>query len=524
MEIHGSNIIGFQRSALGKNTFRVASAFDNGHQFFAATDEEIDTAMQMACEAFQLYRNFSGARKAAFLRAIAAEIESLGRGLIETAMVESGLPEGRLAGECGRTCGQLRLMADQVEEGSWVEAVIDYADPARAPLPRPDIRRMLVPLGPVVVFTASNFPLAFSTAGGDTAAALAAGCPVVVKAHEAHPATNELVALAIQRAAQQTGMPDGVFSSLNGDYQTGQSLVVHLLTTAVAFTGSHAGGKALYDLAVRRPVPIPVFAEMGSVNPVFILPGLSQEQLREAAQKIAASVSLGAGQFCTNPGLLFVPEEDTGEFTAALGKALSGVAPQCMLNHRIFESYLRSLQQFRRDHEVTLFCEGQLEDAPYVRPSAGMVSEQEYLKKPALQEEVFGPFTLVVTYLQPEGLATLARALRGQLTATVFAVPESLDRHRTFLDTLRQLAGRLLFNGVPTGVEVGHAMQHGGPFPATTDSRFTSVGTGSLKRFVRPLAFQDFPQDLLPPELKDDNPLRIWRMENGKFIAPQQVS
>ena len=515
--ITGANIIGFKISKKSKTTFHGITASGTSADFHPATKSEINAAMQKASEAFQIYNNFTGQHKATFLRGIADEIEALGATLIETAMDESGLPEGRITGERGRTCGQLRLFASHIEEGSWVEAVIDHPNPERQPMPKPGIRKMLVAMGPVVVFTASNFPLAFSTAGGDTASALAAGCPVVVKSHEAHPATNELVARAIQKAAERTGMPDGVFSSLNGGYQVGQALVKHPLTTAVAFTGSFRGGKALFDLANKRPVPIPVFAEMGSVNPIFILPNVLETQSESIAKQIAGSVSLGAGQFCTNPGLVFVPEAGVKDFAKVLSGAMSHVQPQCMLNHRIFESYLRSLNQVKHEHKISIFYEGELENAPYVRPSVGIASVDEFLKHPHMQEEVFGPFTLLVTYSKPERLLQIAKVLQGQLTTTIFSEKHELPHHRNLLSNLQKIAGRLILNTVPTGVEVCHAMQHGGPFPATTDSRFTSVGTAAIRRFVRPVAYQGFPEELLPEALQDGNPLKIWRLEDGEY-------
>ncbi len=513
-----TNIIGFSFSKKSKTTLRGITARGEGALFYPATHAEINAAMEKASAAFQTYRNSTGLQRATFLRAIADEIEAIGPALIETAMEESGLPEGRIMGERGRTCGQLRFFAGYVEEGSWVEAVIDRGDPARQPLPKPDIRRMLVPMGPVVVFTASNFPLAFSTAGGDTVSALAAGCPVVVKSHEAHPATNDLVARAIQRAAQRTGLPDGVFSSLNGGYPVGQALVKHPRTAAVAFTGSLRGGKALFDLANKRPVPIPVFSEMGSVNPIFILPGILEAQADGIAQQIAASVSLGAGQFCTNPGLVFVPQEQAGGFSRLLADAMSRVQPQCMLNHRIFEGYLRSLRQVKEGHRIDIVYEGELEQAPFVRPSVGVAEVSAFLKNIHLQEEVFGPFTLLVAYTGADDLLQIANAMQGQLTATVFCEKNRLPEWHGLMDALRETSGRLILNGVPTGVEVCHAMQHGGPFPATTDSRFTSVGTAAIRRFARPLAWQNFPDDMLPEALKEDNPLKIWRLEEGGFV------
>ena len=491
------------------------TAAGTSKRFRKATASEIDKAVALAKSAFESYRFAKGDRKAVFLRAIAEEIENLGDELVQTVMAESGLPEGRVKGERGRTCSQLQLFADLVEEGSWVEAVIDHGDPVRQPVPKPDLRRMLVPLGPVVVFTASNFPLAFSTAGGDTAAALAAGCPVIVKGHEAHPATNLMVARAIGRAARCTGMPEGVFSSLNGDHETGKALVEHPDVAAVAFTGSHRGGKALFQLANLRPKPIPVFAEMGSINPIVLLPAYIENHAGELAAQLVGSVTLGAGQFCTNPGLILLPEAKEEKFLKAMKQALEAATAQCMLNEKIFEAYLGTLQQVVGAGAVELVFSPSENSAAAVRPTVAKTSAQDFIRNPVLHAEVFGPFTLLVTWQSAGELMQLLRSLEGQLSATLFAEGEELIAHRATLETLRELAGRLIINGVPTGVEVGHAMQHGGPWPATTDSRFTSVGTGAIRRFARPLAFQNFPNELLPEELKRSNPLGIRRLVDG---------
>ena len=519
MKLTGKNIIGFKKSGKGRRTFNAmtAQAVAEAPNFKIASRMEVNTAMQLAQEAFQTYRHFTGISKAKFLRAIADEIEALDKQLIEAAMTEAGLPEGRVRGERGRTMGQLRLFANHIEEGSWVNAIIDHGDPDRKPFPKPDVRSMLQPMGPVVVFTASNFPLAFSTAGGDTASALAASCPVVVKGHEAHPVTNELVSSAIQKAAKKSGMPNGVFSMLNGDYKTGGALVKHPLTAAVAFTGSLRGGRALFDIANRRPNPIPVFAEMGSVNPIIILQGALDQRGEEIAKKLAGSVSLGAGQFCTNPGLIFVPEDGHQAFAKTLVETMQGASGQCMLNRGIFENYDKGLQKALSQKGVEGIHVSNQSKAESVLPSAGITTAQTFLTNPHLQEEVFGPFTLLVTYKTVDELLQLVRAMQGQLTTTVFGEQHELVHHRNLINELNQIAGRLILNGVPTGVEVNHAMQHGGPYPATTDGRFTSVGTEAIKRFVRPVAYQDFPIELLPEALQDGNPLGIWRKVDGVF-------
>ncbi len=482
-----------------------------------ATREEVDEAMWLAQSAFPAFRQMPGARRAAFLRAIADEIEALGDRLVETACLETGLPEGRIKGERGRTCGQLRFFADIAEEGSWCEAIIDTARPDATP-PRPDIRRMLVPMGPVVVFGASNFPLAFSTAGGDTASALATGNPVVVKAHELHPGTHALVAEAIVRAARHTDMPEGVFSALYGRHEVGQWLVQHEAAEAVAFTGSYGGGMALYRLAQQRPRPIPVFAEMGSINPVFVTPEALEGDAEGLARQLAASVTLGAGQFCTNPGLIVVfGESQTNEFARLLATALAEQPEQVMLAPAIYEHYEQRRQEMQQREGVEVVYAGRPG-----RPLCGCATvvrttADRFLREPALQEEVFGPFTMVVQVADENEALALAHHLQGQLTATLMVPDTAAARYARLRQVLEQKAGRIIFNGVPTGVAVVHAMQHGGPFPATTDSRFTSVGGTALRRFVRPVAWQAAPHDQLPPELQDHNPLGILRLVDGTW-------
>ena len=523
MSLIEQNQIGFALSAQGDERISAINP-SNGEtlpgRFSVATPTEADKALQIAQTAWKTYRNCTGKQKATFLRSIAEELEASGDALIQRAVQESGLPEGRITGERGRTCGQLRLFAQLLDEGSWVEAVIDPAMPQRQPLPRPDIRKMLVAMGPVVVFTASNFPLAFSTAGGDTAAALAAGCPVVVKAHESHPGTNALVAAAILNAARKTGMPEGVFSTLYGrGNDLGKWLVEHPMTKAVAFTGSFRGGKALFDLAAKRPEPIPVFAEMGSVNPIFVLPEIMAAQTTPLAQQLAASVNLGAGQFCTNPGLIICLENEyTPAFETALRSAFAQHPAATMLNKSIYENYSQSSASSIREKGVKALVGEDNNAKPFLaRPLLAKVQEKDFLKNPRLQEEIFGPFSLLVLCKSPRGMQKVASILQGQLTASLMGTDKDLRASRPLGELLQEKVGRLIYNNVPTGVEVGHAMQHGGPYPASTDARFTSVGTGAIRRFVRPLAFQNCPQRLLPPELRDSNPLRIWRMVDGLY-------
>lgn len=474
-------------------------------------------AVSHAEKTFEVYKKATPAQRAQLLRSIAEEIEALGDELLETASRESHLPLARLTGERGRTCNQLRLFADVVEEGSWVEATIDTALPDRQPLPRPDLRRMLVPLGPVVVFGASNFPLAFSTAGGDTASALASGCTVVYKEHPGHPKTSKLVYKAITKALQKNELPKSVFQHVSGGVEVGQALVKHPATKAVAFTGSYKGGKAIFDLAMQREVPIPVYAEMGSTNPVFILPEKLKENTSELARYAAASVLLGAGQFCTCPGLLFVPESDvTDEFMDTLEAELATASPANMLHDGIAGNYYESLEKLLKAEGVQAIVQ-QEADVLEGRAALASTSAAQWLQNPELQEEVFGPFTLVVKYSNAEELLSAAKALQGQLTCTLWGSNQEHELQQALTDVLRDRCGRLLFSGVPTGVEVSHAMTHGGPFPATTDSRSTSVGTCAIKRFARPVTFQSAPQALLPQELQDENRTGLWRTINGKL-------
>ena len=518
------NFIGFERSAKGDKTFSAVNPVTRKAlpgEFVAATTDEVNLAVNKAHEAWKVFRNTTGSQKAAFLRTIAEEIEGLGDTLVHRVMEESGLPEGRVKGERGRTCNQLRMFADLVEEGSWVNAIIDNAQPDRQPIPKADIRNMLKAVGPVVVFTASNFPLAFSTAGGDTASALAAGCPVIVKAHESHPGTNGLIAEAILNAARKNNMPDGVFSSLNAiGYQVGTALVQHPQVKGVAFTGSYSGGMALHKLAAERTEPIPVFAEMGSINPIFILPEKIKTQSEALATQVAGSVNLGAGQFCTNPGLVVIREdENTEAFLEHLKKAFEGLTAQNMLNLGIYRNYERlKKESLQTSGVITEYSQEEENGAWEARPAIASVSAASFLKNPNMQQEVFGPFSLVVKCEDEAHFHAVADHLHGQLTASIMGNDEEFADYSDLFDTLQTKAGRVIFNGVPTGVEVCHAMQHGGPFPATTDSRFTSVGTGAIKRFARPVAFQDCPDRLLPDALKAGNPLDIWRLVDGKWV------
>jgi NADP-dependent aldehyde dehydrogenase len=523
--IHGKNILGFALSAKGQQKHQTVSS-QSGEvltgEFSEATLDEVEQALDKAHHAFELYAKVSGKTRATFLRAIAAEIEALGEPLVERCMAETGLPEVRILGERKRTCFQLESFAKVLEEGSWVEARIDRGDATRAPVPKPEIRKMLRPMGPVVVFTASNFPLAYSTAGVDTAAALAAGCPVIVKNHAAHFGAGEIVGQAIQKAAQDCGMPDGVFSLLNGfGFEVGQALVKHPYTKAVGFTGSLQGGKALFDLAQSREEPIPVFAEMGSTNPIALLPKALATRPESLAETLAGSITLGMGQFCTNPGLLVaLAGDDLENFVSVFTKAFVTSTPQTMLNTKIRESYERLNAQALEQTGVELLALSEkVADAASNegRPTLARVMGKDFLANPALHQEVFGPFSLLICCSDKSEMKTVLESVHGQLTSSVMAQEEDVREFQDCIDVLSHKAGRLIFNGVPTGVEVCAAMQHGGPFPATTDARFSSVGDDALKRFVRPLAYQDFPEAYLPDELKAENPLEIWRLQDGNW-------
>ncbi len=485
-----------------------------------ATVIEVDSALKAAQLAFLSYKNFSGKKKAEFLRAVAGEIEGLGSELVQTAMRETNLPEARIINERGRTTGHCRMFANLVEEGSWVDARVDTALPDRMPSPKPDIRKMLVPIGPVVVFGAANFPLAYSTAGGDSISALAAGCPVIVKAHPAHADTSALVASAISKAAAHTGIPTAVFQHLFGaSFEVGQALVKHPLTKAVGFTGSLAGGKALFDLANQRPEPIPVFAEMSSINPVVLLPKSLASGFSKTASMLASSITLGVGQFCTNPGLILAVEgKGLDLFVGALSAEISKSAPGTMLHQGIADNYATRSKRALAQQGINVEAQSnESGNTTQGRPMIVSVSAKEFLKNPLLGEEVFGPFSMIVKCADRNELHTVVNSLHGQLTCSVMGGEEEIAEFGSMVNMLVEKAGRLIVNGVPTGVEVCPSMNHGGPFPATTDSRFTAVGNDAIKRFARPVAFQNFPNALLPDELKDGNPLKIWRIEDGDF-------
>lgn len=520
MALHGAQIIGFEISSTGSQKFNglnPATGAQLENSFLQATADEVNKAGEKAAAAFEVYSRLSGKKKAEFLEAIAEEIVNIGDELIQLCTAETGLPAARITSERGRTVGQLRLFADVLREGSWVNARIETAQPSRQPLPKPDIRMMMRPLGPVAVFGASNFPLAFSVAGGDTASALAAGCPVVVKAHPAHPGTSELVGTAIITAAKKTGMPDGVFSLIQGNgIDTGTALVSHPLIKAVGFTGSFQGGTALYKIAQQRPEPIPVYAEMGSTNPVFILPRIMKQNGAQLTQQLSASVTLGTGQFCTNPGLVLVPEEGSSTFLDSLKEAFAATSADAMLTSGIQKAYITKTDELKKKGIANVLTQGKQGSASTsVEPMFFVTSHDNLLQHEELAEEIFGPSSVAVTVPGKKEILNIASKLKGHLTATVHGTEEDLQEYADLLHILEQKAGRVLINGFPTGVEVCHAMVHGGPYPATTDLKTTSVGTYAIYRFVKPVSYQNFPQSLLHDELKDGNPLQILRMVDG---------
>ena len=488
-------------------------------EFPSATRADVDRACRRAAEAFEVLRATPSAARSALLRGMAQGLEAGAADIIQRAHRETALPLARLQSEMGRTCAQLRLFASVLDEGSWVDARIDTGDPVRMPVPKPDVRSMRRPLGPVVVFGASNFPLAFSVAGGDTAAALAAGNPVITKAHPAHPGTCERVGRVLAEAVREAGLPEATFSLLfDSGYEVGQALVQHPQVAAVAFTGSRAGGEALMRLAASRPHPIPVYAEMGSVNPVLILPGALQARGPAIAAGLHASFTLGAGQFCTNPGVVLVEEGAAGDaFLAALAEITAATAAGTLLTPGICQAYGKGQDQLAALGAERLAQGPEGSSATAGRAAVWQVTAAQALAEPRLLEEVFGPSTLAVRYHGGEELEGLLRHLDGNLTASVHGEPDELREIGPILSLLETKAGRLLINQFPTGVEVCHAMVHGGPFPATSDGRSTSVGTRALERFTRFVAYQGFPQEALPPELQDANPLGLWRLVDGAW-------
>ena len=527
-ELTGESFVGFGKTDAGKTgtgeTFRAVNPASNEPlptAFIEATNKDIERAMTLARAAFTSFRRSAARDKAAFLNRIAAGLRADADAIIRTADEETALGEGRLTGELERTAGQLEEFARVVEDGAWCDARIERGREGKA-----DLRRMLTALGPVVVFGSSNFPLAFSVAGGDTASALAAGCPVVVKGHPAHPATSERVARVVLAAARENGLPDGVFSLLQSSRpETSVALVTHPETAAVGFTGSGRVGRILYDAAATRPVPIPVFCEMGSTNPVFVFPG-ALENAGALAAGLAGSLTLGAGQFCTNPGVTVLVESPEAQtFAETLAQEVASGAPATMLTPGIFGAYRAGLEALLGTEGVDLMGEPLQHDARGNRGAHAVLSTDAatFLNTETLHEEVFGPVTLLIFCKNEAERLEVARNLHGHLTASLHASEAELSDQKELLSVLSDKVGRLIFNGFPTGVAVNHAMQHGGPYPATTDPRFTSVGSAAMLRFAKPVCYQDCPDALLPPELQRANPLGLWRLVDGDRTRAAQA-
>ena len=487
-------------------------------EYVLSTPEELNEKVTDAQLAFMVYRNTSGNERAILLETIADEIEAVKEEILGITTLETGLPAGRIQGETGRTLGQLRLFAEVAQEEFWVEAVIDTALPDRQPLPKSDIRKCLVPLGPVAVFGASNFPLAFSTAGGDTVAALASGNPVIVKAHNSHLGTHQCIAAAIARALERCNLPKGIFSSIIDEgYELGAALVQHPGIKAVGFTGSYNGGTALLDLVSKRKDPIPFYGEMGSVNPIVLLPSALEDP--KMVPTLISSINMGVGQFCTNPGLILAIEGEAAQhFCSKMTDAIQQTLGEVVLNRAIYDKYEASIAEISSEKAFALLGQGtKAQGALAVQPSLALTSGRKFLAHPKMAQEIFGPYSLIVLCEHHEELAEILMQIEGQLTLSFMGEESEFEEQAHLIALAQEKAGRIIFNGVPTGVEVGYAMIHGGPFPATTAPSSTSVGADAIKRFARPVCFQDAPQSLLPMSLQDENPLKIFRKINGKW-------
>ncbi len=520
--ISGQNFINGERSGENPATLSSVDAHTGEAlpwQFHPASRKEAEAACSAAAQAFNAYQATSPALRAQFLEAIADELDALDDEFIQIVMRETALPEGRIRGERGRTSGQMRLFATVLRRGDFLGARIDQALQDRAPLPRPDLRQVQRGVGPVAVFGASNFPLAFSTAGGDTAAALAAGCPVVMKAHSGHMTTAACVAQAITNAVARCEMPAGVFNMIYGS-GVGEVLVRHPAIQAVGFTGSLKGGRALCDMAAARPSPIPVFAEMSSINPMIVLPAALQSRGEKIAADLAASVVMGCGQFCTNPGLFIgIKSPQFSAFVAGMIAHIANSPAQTMLNRDVLASYEKGLNHLHLHADITHLA-GELQQGTQAFPQLFQASAKMLISGDALlQEEVFGPVTIAVEVADQHELELALSGLRGQLTASLLADAADLQQFATLVPLLEQKVGRLLLNSYPTGVEVSDAMVHGGPYPATSDARGTSVGTLAIERFMRPICYQGYPQELLPESLRDGNPWKLRRLINGEWSS-----
>ncbi len=522
MNITGKNYIGYELSENKDQSFKPHGGVVNELKetsFFEATENDVNNAVTKAANAFNIYRLLPTEKRIAFLNSIAEGIDAAKEEIIPVAIEETRLALGRLKGEAQRTINQIKLFAQLIKEGDCVNAIIYKAQPERKPLPKADIRQMQIALGPVAVFGASNFPFAFSVAGGDTISALAAGCPVVYKSHPGHPATSELVSQVIIKAAQLTGMPDGVFTMFQGaSYESSLQLVKHPLIKAVAFTGSLGGGRALFDAAAKREEPIPVYAEMGSINPVFVLPELIRENTHAIADKLASSNTLSAGQFCTNPGVVVsLQSQHTTEFLIQFEKSISSGNADCMLTDKIYGGYTKSVEALTKVEGIEFISSPAATTELAAKPYMFKTNAETFLKNESLMDEVFGPSSIHVVADDEQQLYAIAEKLHGQLTISVWGTDNDLIQFQPLLQLLELKAGRVICNQVPTGVEVTHAMVHGGPYPATTDSRTTSVGTNAIYRFTRAVCYQNYPDNLLPAALQNDNPLKIMRKVDGKY-------
>jgi 2,5-dioxopentanoate dehydrogenase len=523
MKLAGLSLIGSARAQATEKTFcavNPATGDSLPEKFHRASAQDVERAAQLAAQAFSTCSKWKAARRAEFIRRIAELLNASSAPIIERTNAETALPPARLQGELARTCFQLRFYSEAAAAGLGLNLRIDHADPQRQPQPKPDLRSMMRPLGPVAVFGASNFPLAYSVAGGDTGSALSAGCPVIVKAHPAHPGTSEIVGTLIQQAARECEAPEGIFSLLFDDgFEIGAALVKHPLIKAVGFTGSRRGGRVLMDIAAARPEPIPVYAEMGSINPVFMLGGVLNQKPEELAAALHGSVTLGVGQFCTNPGLVFV-ESGVGSktFLEKLGNLMAATSPGTMLTAGICSAFHSGVEKFSKITGLRCAAKaGSNADKTQAAAVLFVTDAATFLNHHTLMDEIFGPSTLVVECSSGDQMRMVATKLEGQLTATVHGTPEDFASHRDLLELLETKAGRLICNGFPTGVEVCHAMVHGGPYPATSDGRSTSVGTRAAERFLRPVCYQNFPDMFLPDELKESNPLGLWRLVDEKF-------
>ncbi len=525
MELHGGQIIGGERSALSGEVFHGVDP-SSGEQlnpaYFEATADEIDQALRLAESVFDEFRKTTPGQRGAFLDAIADETEALGDELLKRASAETGHPLPRCAMERDRAVNQARLFAGFVREGSWVDARIDLGDSGRIPMPKPDVRSLMQPVGPIAIFGASNFPIAISVLGADTISAFACGCPVVIKAHPAHPGTCEIAAQAVIAAALKTGMPAGLFSMVHGKGNAvGEELVRHPATAAAAFTGSLGGGRSLFETASNRPIPIPFYAEMGSVNPIFVLPGALAERGEEIAGEFVGSLTMGVGQFCTNPGLVLgLKSEQWDNFSKSAAEKVGEFVPQTMLHAGIHHAFTSGVEERKKSSDLHLVGESSRAASVEKSEAACYLFEtnaEGLAANPELAEELFGPVSTLVKCSEPSDMEAFAKTLSGSLTASVHGTEKDLEEYAGLISVLEKKAGRLIFNGYPVGLEVCHSIHHGGPYPATCHSYFTSIGTRCIQRFVRPVCFQDWPQSALPPELKDENPLEVLRILDGEY-------